>query len=92
GVILRHPLFQRNVAEHSGLLLVVSAHETIIARNVPQGKAQEPFFNKFLVLLCYKSADTPEDNLRRQYCESEMSIVKAKIQTVEDMYRLIWSR
>jgi hypothetical protein len=43
-MILRNPLFQGNVAEHSRLLLIVSTHETIIARNVPPGEGfQDPF-------------------------------------------------
>jgi hypothetical protein len=45
----------------------------------------------WLVLLCYKLLTTPGDNLEGSYCEGEMSVVKAKIQTVEDMYRLMWS-
>jgi hypothetical protein len=26
-----------------------------------------------------------------RYCEGQLSVVQAKIQTVEDMYRLIWT-
>ena len=33
----------------------------------------------------------PEDKRRKRYCEGEMSVVEAKIQTMEDMYRLIWT-
>jgi len=48
-VILRYPILQCNVAEHPGLLLIVSTHETIIARNVSSGKPfSRGFFNKFL--------------------------------------------
>ena len=42
-----------------------------------------------LVLLCYKQF--VQDKPFRRYCEEEMGVVESKIQTVEDMYRLIWT-
>ena len=46
--------------------------------------------DKPLALLCYNLCH-PRRGPRRQYCEGETSVVKAKIQTLEDLYRLIWS-
>lgn len=43
-----------------------------------------------LVLLCYQVV-TGQGNAIRRYREGEISVVEAKIQTVEDMYRLIWT-
>jgi hypothetical protein len=48
-VVLRNPLLQGHVAEHSRLLLIVAAHKTIIAWNVLKWKwLRQNFFNKFL--------------------------------------------
>jgi hypothetical protein len=35
-VILRYSLLKRNVTEHPGLLLIVSAHKTKTLQNVPR--------------------------------------------------------
>jgi hypothetical protein len=43
-----------------------------------------------LVLLCYKML-IDIGMYHERYREVGMSVVKAKIQTVEDMYRLIWT-
>ena len=47
--------------------------------------------NTHLVLLCYKRLRHLGITSEKGYCEGEMGVVKAKIQTVEDMYRLIWT-
>jgi hypothetical protein len=48
-MVLRNPLLQGNVAEHSRLLLIAGAHTTIIAWNVLARKwPRYGFFNKFL--------------------------------------------
>src|SRR5262249_46391418 len=41
-----HSIFQRNVTEHSGLLLIVSAHKTIMHRNVLLEKAPARIFQQ----------------------------------------------
>jgi len=38
GVLRGNPVLQRHVAEHPGLLPILSTHKTIIARDVLQGK------------------------------------------------------
>jgi hypothetical protein len=54
-MILRHPPFRRQVAEYLPLLLIVSAHITKTLL-VSVGYGFDGFFNKPLVLLCYKVA------------------------------------
>jgi hypothetical protein len=47
-MILRYPVLQGHVAEHSGLLLIVSTHKTMIGENVQVREVVSAFFNKFL--------------------------------------------
>src|SRR5579863_6107522 len=57
-MICRHTLLRRNVAEHVLLLLVFSPHRsscrTLTFFLASSGDQRGAFFNKLLVLLCYK--------------------------------------
>jgi hypothetical protein len=87
-MILRYPFFQGNVAEHSGLILIVSAHETIIARNVPLEKAlHSVFFNKFLEAMTGRRTAAPEPVARQRHIDAS-AIVEVDAISTEAVMRL----
>ena len=53
-VILWHSLFQRNIAEHPILYPLISTHVRLDEHTCRPVTERTAYFNKFLVLLCYK--------------------------------------
>jgi hypothetical protein len=51
----------------------------------------EPALSQALVLLCYKELIRRDIHSSSDIVKEAMSVVESKIQTVEDMYRLIWT-